>query len=209
MLGRILVSAGVLVGGLVAVPAGSSSASTAQPNIVGTGITTCPVYGTKLKFNPPILTVGTATLEKVTLVVTGKPCTGGSPTPKSFTLKAHATISGTAVNDCSDFFSPTPPGGTVTVTAAFSGTITWIGAVAIAASPVTFGALTSTDTPTGTAPITFNVSPITVTVSYPTTTGSLAFQTTATAGVVNGAADCGSTGGVSVLRIGNPGSGTF
>lgn len=176
---RAVALTAIAVAFIAVVPAASTAAAAAatHPNVIGVGLTTCrPDGGGVLSFSPALSNGGTSSTVTVTLTATGKPCTGGSPTPASFKLKAHATFTGTNVNRCSNFFLLTPP-GSVTFSASFSGTIAWGGS--ITSSTISFGTLKSTET-TLAAPIKFKASPMTVSPSYPTTTGHFAFKTATT-----------------------------
>ena len=199
---RRAVALGAISLGLIAVLPAVSTSAAMRPQVIGVGITTChPDGGGTLSFSPPILNTGVSSTETVTLVATGKPCTGGSPTPHSFTLKAHATVTGTDVNLCSDFFSITPP-GSVVFSGSFSGTIAW--GSPITSSGLTFGTLKSTES----ARIKFKASPLKVTTSYPTTTGVSTFKSAATTTAT--LSQCASASGVSAIDLlTTAGSGTF
>jgi hypothetical protein len=183
----------------------ASTAAQMRPQVIGVGLTTCrPDGGGTLTFSPAIMNGGTSGTETVSLVATGKPCTGGSPTPHSFTLKAVATVTGTAVNVCSDFFLLTPP-GSVTFSASFSGAIAW--GTGITTSTLHFGVLKSTET-TLAAPIKFKAAPLTISPSYPTTTGHFAFKTAISASAI--LSQCASTTGLSGVDLSTTaGTGTF
>ena len=202
---RRAVAVGAVSLGLIAVLPAVSASAAMRPQVIGAGITTChPDGGGTLTFSPPLMNAGTATSETVSLFATGKPCTGGTPSPHSFTLKAHASVTGTAVNLCSDFFLLTPP-GSVTFSASFSGVIVW--GAPITTSTLTFGTLKSTET-TLTAPMKFKAAPLTVSPSYPTTTGVFTFKTAVSTGAM--LTQCGSTSGLSGVDLSTTtGSGTF
>jgi hypothetical protein len=202
---RRVVAVGAISLGFIAVLPAAATSAAMRPQVPGVGITTChPDGGGTMTFSPPLLTAGVATSETVTLVATGKPCTGGTPTPHSFTLKAHATISGTAVNQCSDFFSLSGTGPPVTLSATFSGAIAW--GSGITTSGLIFGTLKSSET-LATAPIKFKAAPLKVTTSYPTTSGVFTFKTYVSAGTLIG--QCGSSGVSGFDLLTTAGSGTF
>ncbi len=202
----VVIGSSIVVAAVVTIiaPAISASAltraSTYHP--VGTGITTCPVDANEMTFSPPLVNTGTASSETVSLLVDGKPCTGGSPVPTEYTLKATSTITGIDVNVCTTFFGLVAP-ATVTYTTGFSGTISYPNA---AASTLSSSHLKSTET-VAAAPIKFKMNPITITGSYPTLTGSLKFKSILSQGTISNS--CGS-GGVAAIDIANTGgSGTF
>jgi hypothetical protein len=200
---RRLVAVGAISLGLIAVVPAAVASAAMHPQVIGAGITTCPDDGGgTMTFTPALLTTGASGTEHVTIYATGKPCTGGTPAPHSFTLKAVANISGTGVNTCSDFFS-TPPPGVVPISAAFAGTITW--GSGITASNLNFTTMKSKDT-TLTAQVKFKASPLKITPSYPTTAGVFTFKTVATVGSL--VSQCGSSG-VSGVDFTTTGSGTF
>jgi hypothetical protein len=202
---RRTVAVGAIALGFIAVLPAASTAAQMRPQVIGVGLTTCrPDGGGTLTFSPAIMNGGTSTTETVSLVATGKPCTGGTPTPHSFTLKAVATITGTAVNVCSAFFSLTPP-GSVTFSAPFAGAINW--GAPITTSTLNFATLKSTET-TVAAPIKFKAAPLKVTTSYPTTTGHFAFKTAIPASSI--LSQCASTTGLSGVDLSTTtGTGTF
>jgi hypothetical protein len=202
---RRAVAAGAISLGFIAVLPAVSTFAAMRPQVIGVGITTChPDGGGTLSFSPPLMNGGTSSTETVTLVATGKPCTGGSPTPHSFTLKAHATVTGTNVNVCSALFLLTPPGPTI-FSASFAGAIAW--GTPITASGLSFGTLKSTDT-TFAAKIKFKAAPLKVTTSYPTTTGVFTFKSAGSLSSID--AQCASTSGLSAIDLlTSAGSGTF
>ncbi|MFZ0664145.1 MAG: hypothetical protein WAM97_00205 [Acidimicrobiales bacterium] len=201
---RRVVAVGAISLGLIAVVPAAAASATMHPQVIGVGITTCPDNGGgTMTFTPALVTTGASGTEHVTIVATGKPCAGGSPVPHSFTLKAAATISGPGVNTCSDFFSATPPGATVPISASFAGTISF--GAGITNSTLNFTTMKSKDT-TSAAAVKFKASPLTITPSYHTTTGVLTVKTIATAGTLN--TDCGGAG-VSGVDFTSTGSGTF
>jgi hypothetical protein len=200
IIGSALVVAAVVT---ITAPAISASASTRMStyNPVGTGITTCPVDGNEMTFSPPLANSGTATSETVSILAAGKPCTGGTPVPAEYKLKATSTITGTNVNVCTTFFGLTP--ATVIYTTSFSGNISYTNA---APSALFSSHLKSTET-IAAAPIKFKMNPIKITGSYPTVTGSLKFKSILSQGTIS--SSCGS-GGVAAIDIANTGgSGTF
>ena len=96
---RRAVAVGAISLGFIAVLPAVSTAAAMRPQVIGVGITTChPDGGGGVSFSPPLMNSGTSSSETVTLSATGKPCTGGTPTPHSFTLKAHASVTGVDVN---------------------------------------------------------------------------------------------------------------
>lgn len=203
---RRAVAVGAISLGFIAVLPAVSTAAAMRPQVIGVGITTChPDGGGTLSFSPPLMNGGTSSTETVTLVSTGKPCTGGTPTPHSFTLKAHASVTGVNVNVCSDFFLLTPP-GSVTFSASFTGVIAW--GTGITTSTLTFGTLKSTEAVPPTARIKFKASPLKITPSYPTTTGVFTFKSAASSSAI--LTQCASTSGVSAIDLYTAaGSGTF
>ena len=202
---RRAVAVGAISLGFIAVLPAVSTAAAMRPQVIGVGITTChPDGGGTLSFSPPLMNGGTSSTETVTLVSTGKPCTGGTPTPHSFTLKAHASVTGVNVNVCSDFFLLTPP-GSVTFSASFTGVIAW--GTGITTSTLTFGTLKSTGRSANGADK-FKASPLKITPSYPTTTGVFTFKSAASSSAI--LTQCASTSGVSAIDLYTAaGSGTF
>jgi hypothetical protein len=205
MFGRI-VAVGAISIGMIAVFPAISNAAAIHVNPPGVGITTCPDDGGgTVTFTPPLSNAGTSSSEVVNLEATGKPCSGGSPTPHSFTLKLIESVTGTDVNLCSDFFALVPP-GTVTFPVPVTGSIAW--GAPITASHVTSGTLKSKET-TLTAPVKLKGSHLAVTVSYPTTTGSFTYSSAISAGTILG--DCSSSTGLSGFDLSTTsgGTGTF
>jgi len=213
MIRRAVVAGALLLTFMVVVPVGagaavshsSSRASGVKPMVTGTGVTKCPVIDAVIKFSPALFTSGASGTETVTIKSAGKPCGGGTPVPHEYTFKATATITGTDVNTCSDFFATAPP-GTVSAAGTFTGTIKYPG---ITTSATSFSSVVSTDS-TLTAPVKFSISPLTVTGSYPTATGLLKMKSESSETVAALVASCGSTAGLSKITMKNgAGGGLF
>jgi hypothetical protein len=202
---RRAVAIGAVVLGFIAVVPATSTAATIHPNVVGAGLTTCrPNGGGVLSFSPALSNTGTASSVTVNLTATGKPCTGGTPVAPMFKLKETATISGTNVNRCSNFFLLTPP-GSVTISGSFSGAIAWGGGI-VTSTTSTFSLLKSTET-TAAAPIKFKIGPMTIGPSYPTTAGHFAFKTVTSLATILGQCANSSFSGADILHT--AGTGTF
>jgi hypothetical protein len=211
MIRRAVVAAALLLTFMVVVPVAAGAAVTHSKGqsivnpVTGTGVTKCPIDDATIKFNPPLFTAGASTSETVTIKSAGKPCGGGTPVPHEYTVKATATITGTGVNTCSDFYT-TSPGGTVNASGAFAGTVKY--QTNISNSTITFPTLSSSDT-TLTAPVTFTISPITVTGSYPTLSGSIKMKSESSESVSALNTSCSSTAGLSKITMGRSGGVLF
>jgi hypothetical protein len=209
MIRRSVLTGAALLVSLIVIPAAASSAQF-RPDPVGTGITHCNGGWTgKLEFSPPLIAGGTATTEGVDIVATVAACAGGTPTPTSGKMDGKGIISGAGANDCSNYFAtPAPPGGTDTLAFSpnFGGAIYW---TPTSISPSSYSLATMTATTTlATAAVKFKAPVVTVTGSYPTAAGKFAFKTVKLLGTILGTApgNCGSTSGLSTLKIAGPGS---
>jgi hypothetical protein len=209
MVRRAVVAGALLLTFMVVVPVAAGAAvthsnakgSSVFPPITGTGITKCPIDDATIKFSPPLKTAGVATSETVTIKAAGKPCAGGTPVPHEYTLKAGATITGTAVNTCSDFFATSPP-GTVTASGSFNGIVKY--QTNIANSTISFPSLSSSDT-TLTAPVSFTITPVAVTGSYPTASGVVKMKSETSEDVTALNASCATAAGLSKITMGHAG----
>jgi hypothetical protein len=189
-------------------PVAASSAQV-RPSVVGTGVTTCAGAWTgKVVFTPPLVTGGTKTTEGVSITAKVATCTGGTPTPTFGKLDGKGVINMAGANNCLNYFAtPVPPGGTDTLTfsPSFGGAIYW-SPTNINPSSYSLTSMTTTTTAPA-SPVTFSAPSVTVTGSY-AATGSFSFNTRKTVATILSAAtgDCGSTSGLSKLKIAALGS---
>lgn len=209
MLRRSILTGGALLVSLVFIPATASSANF-RLNPVAIGITHCNgAWSGKLQFTPALVTGGTAAQVEVSVTAVVAACTGGSPPPTSGKLIGKGVITGAGANNCANYFAtPAPPGGTdpMTFSTPLQGDIVWT-PTGIAPSTISVAAMSVTTT-TNAAAVTFKAPVVTVTGSYPTTSGKFRFNTVKALSTILGTTtgNCGNTSGLSKLVIAGGGS---